>query len=102
MPHNLRYIFGELIVHLNLCQLIISSTHNAGNILDLILTNNDQLVHDIVIRHVLPSGLSSDHFIVTFKVLASVISYKNSGPTRKHSQLFQSKLGSNERLFQSI
>ena len=33
--------FCELIVHLNLCQLIISSTHNAGNILDLILTNND-------------------------------------------------------------
>ena len=63
--------FCELIVHLNLCQLITSSTHNAGNILDLILTNNDQLVYDIVIRHVLPSGLSSDHFIITFKVLVS-------------------------------
>ena len=63
--------FCELIVHLNLCQLITSSTHNAGNILDLILTNNDQLVHDIVIRYVHPSGLSSDHFIITFKVLVS-------------------------------
>ena len=31
--------FCELIVHLNLCKLIISSTHNAGNILDLILIN---------------------------------------------------------------
>ena len=63
--------FCELIVHLNLCQLITSSTHNAGNILDLILTNNDQLVHDIVIRYALPSGLFSDHFIITFKVLVS-------------------------------
>ena len=63
--------FCELIVHLNLCQLITSSTHNAGNILDLILTNNDQLVHDIVIHYALPSSLSSDHFIITFKVLVS-------------------------------
>ena len=60
--------FCELISDLNLCQLIASSTHKAGNILDLILTNNDQLVYDIITNPVLPTGLSSDHFVITFTI----------------------------------
>ena len=42
--------FCGLICDLNLCQLINSSTHKAGNILDLVLTNNDQLVCDIKVH----------------------------------------------------
>ena len=61
--------FCELVSDLNFCQLAASSTHKAGNILDLIITNNDQLVHDIVIHPVLPTGLSSDHFVITFRFL---------------------------------
>ena len=61
--------FCELVSDLNFCQLSASSTHKAGNILDLILTNNDQLVHDIVIHPVLPTGLLSDHFVITFRFL---------------------------------
>ena len=58
------------ICDLNLCQLVTSSTHKAGNILDLILTNNDQLVYDITVHPSLPTDLLSDHFVIIFTVLA--------------------------------
>ena len=60
--------FCGLISYLNLRQLIASSTHKAGNILNLVLTNNDQLVCDIVTHSTLPMGLKSDHYIITFTV----------------------------------
>ena len=65
--------FCDLISELNLRQLVVSPTHRAGNILDLILTNNDQIIHDIVVYNTLPSDLSSDHFIILFEVLLTRI-----------------------------
>ena len=61
----------NLILDRDLYQLITSPAHNAGNMLDLILINNDQKVQDVVIHQTLPSGLSSDHFIITFKIFIS-------------------------------
>ena len=63
--------FCDLIVDFNLSQLVPSPTHNAGNILDLILTNSENLIDDVVVHDRLPYGLSSDHFFVTFKILVS-------------------------------
>ena len=56
--------FCDLIFELNLSQLVLSATHKAGNILDLVLTNNDELIHDVTIHTVLPDDLSSDHFLI--------------------------------------
>ena len=63
---SLSSSFCDLTVNLNLRQF---STHIAGNTLDLILTNSDNLIDDVIILEPLPSGLSSDHFIVMFSVL---------------------------------
>ena len=41
--------FCDLTADLNLRQLVVSSTHKAGNILDLILTNSDNFIDDVVI-----------------------------------------------------
>ena len=60
--------FCDLTVDLNLRQLVVSSTHKAGNILDLILTNSDNFIDDVVILEPLPCDLSSDHYIVTFRI----------------------------------
>ena len=54
--------FCDLVVDLNLRQLVPSFTHKAGNILDLVLTNSDNLIDDVVILETFPRGLSSDHF----------------------------------------
>ena len=63
--------FCNLTLQLNMCQLVVSPTHRAGNILDLVITTNDELVQDIVIHHDFPPGLSSDHFIITLRVPVS-------------------------------
>ena len=60
--------FCDLMFDLNLCQSVLSATHKAGNILDLILTNNDDLIHDVSIHADLPNGLSSNHFIIKFHI----------------------------------
>ena len=46
--------FCDLLVDLNLHQLVPSSTHKAGNILDLVLTNSDNLIDDVVILETSP------------------------------------------------
>ena len=46
--------FCDLLVDLNLRQLVPSSTHKAGNILDLVLTNSDNLIDDVVILETSP------------------------------------------------
>ena len=36
--------------------------------MDLVLTNSDNLIDDVVILETFPRGLSSDHFIVIFSI----------------------------------
>ena len=51
----------------NLSQLVHSPTHLKGNILDLILTNSDELISNV---EVIPPhhSLSSDHYIISFQL----------------------------------
>lgn len=64
--------FCDLISELNLSQLVLSTTHKAGNILDLVLINNDEIIHDVTIHIGLPNGLSSDHFLIKFRILIAM------------------------------
>ncbi|XP_065895940.1 uncharacterized protein [Dysidea avara] len=56
--------FCDLLFQLNLFQLVDEPTHNQGNTLDLIITNNEDIVYNISI-HPYYQPISSDHFIVT-------------------------------------
>ena len=58
----------DFIFQHNLSQLIESPTHIQGNTLDLVLTNNLELVSDISIHPHLSHTLTSDHFIISFTV----------------------------------
>ena len=60
--------FCDLIFDLNLSQLVESSTHHKGNILDLLLTNSEDRIKDVSIlpQEFLP--FSSDHYMVTFSL----------------------------------
>ena len=57
--------YAEMAYDLNLLQLTSSPTHQAGNILDVILTNYDYC-QNIGKQSDLPRGLSSDHYIISF------------------------------------
>ena len=52
----------------NLSQLIHTPTHLKGNILDLVLTNSDELISNV---EVTPPchNMSSDHYIISFQLL---------------------------------
>ena len=58
----------EFIFQYNLSQVILSLTHNRGNILDLVIANNDKLISDTVIHSKDMIPIKSDHHPVTFKV----------------------------------
>ena len=57
--------------HLNHLQLVNTSTHQADNILDLILTNAPHRITNIAVST--DSTLNSDHFLVTADILISRI-----------------------------
>ena len=52
----------EFIFQYNLSQVILSLTHNRGNILDLVIANSNELISDIVIhsKDMIPDQSSSD------------------------------------------
>ena len=54
--------------HLNYLQLVNTPTHQAGNILDLILTNAPHRNSNIVVST--DSMLNSDHFLITADILS--------------------------------
>ena len=64
--------FCDLVFDYNLSQLIEEPTHIGGNILDLIITNSDELVHNVVVN---PHNtiIFSDHFIITFHICLSTL-----------------------------
>ena len=77
---SLANVFCELVFELNLLQLIECPTHIHGNILDLILTNTDDLIQNVV---VLPHNLcpvQSDHFLINFSMSISEHSLSNITP----------------------
>ena len=62
--------------HLNYLQLVNTLTYQAGNILDLILTNAPHRISNIIVSR--NSMLNSDHFLVT----ADILSHSNTNSTR--------------------
>ena len=79
--------FCDLIFELYLNQLVLSTTHKAGNILDLVLTNSDELIHDVTIHTVLPDGLLPD-FLIKFCI---VIAMDHHVPTPCISTFYYSR-----------
>ena len=60
----------EFIFQYNLSQVIIMSpTHNRGNILDLVIVSNDKMISNILIHSESTIPIKSDHFPVTFKLM---------------------------------
>lgn len=59
--------FCDFVFQNNLSQLVHSPTHLKGNILDLVLTNSDELISNV---EVIPPhhSLSSDHYIISFQL----------------------------------
>ena len=70
--------FCDLIFDLNLSQLVDSSTHRQGNILDLVLTNIEDSIHSLTVLNRNHQLISSDHYPITFVLSHSVISPHNS------------------------
>ena len=71
--------FCDFVFQNNLCQLIHTPTHLKGNILDLILTNNVELISNVEVtppRH----SLSSDHYIISFQLLVSKSVFSREKP----------------------
>ena len=56
----------------NFIQLIDEPTHIHGNVLDLVLTNNIDIIHDLSVHSKQPLPISSDHFIITFKIYSNI------------------------------
>ena len=52
----------------NLSQLISYSNHIHGNTLDLILTNNDNLIDSILVSPTDNLPIKSDHYAITFEL----------------------------------
>ena len=64
--------FCDIVFDLNFIQLIDEPTHIHGNILDLVLTNNIDIIHDLSVHSKQPLPISSDHFIITFKIHSNI------------------------------
>ena len=74
---NMSNFFCDLTFGLNLFQLVKKPTHCRGNILDLVFTNNDNLITVLPIAG--PDKLlSSDHHTISFKIKYNPKQYPNS------------------------
>ena len=60
--------FCDLLFQLNLSQLINEPTHNQGNILDLVITNNEDIVYNLFVHPQHYQPISLDHFVVSFSI----------------------------------
>ena len=61
----------DFVVDHNLTQLVKEPTHIHNNILDLLITNNDDLINDITVHPMGDFSVHSDHYIITFSLIIS-------------------------------
>ena len=73
---SLANVFCELVFELNLLQLIECPTHIHGNILDLILTNTDDLIQNVIVLPHNRCPVQSDHFLINFSMSISEHSHR--------------------------
>ena len=57
----------NLIFQYNYSQVVTSPTHEHGNLLDLVITNNDDIISDVQV-HSEGTFIKSDHYLVSFKL----------------------------------
>ena len=55
------------IFQYNYSQVVTSPTHEHGNLLDLVLTNNEDIISDVQV-HSKGTFIKSDHYLVSFKL----------------------------------
>ena len=60
--------FCDMVFSSNLVQLISSPTHNCGNVLDLVLTDNAENIIDLTVHPPEYQCTPSDHYLITFKI----------------------------------
>lgn len=70
--------FCDCIFDLNLSQLVIEPTHNLGNTLDLVLSNNPDCTIDLWVDPSTPS----DHFLITYSLQSQLQPDKHLGSRR--------------------
>ena len=61
-------LFCDIVFKFNLSQFVNLPTHIHGNILDLILSNDSDLVKNIIIHSTQYNHLVSDHYMITFSI----------------------------------
>ena len=64
----------NLIFQYNYSQVVTSPTHEHGNLLDLVITNNEDIIYDVQV-HSEGTFIKSDHYLVSFK-LKSILNHK--------------------------
>ena len=64
--------FCDLIFDTNLVQLVETSTHSAGHILDLVLTNQHSNIQNLTLDSKPPSHLLSDHLMIRFDIICDI------------------------------
>ena len=68
----------DMTFELNLVQLITYPTHIHGNILDLILTNDEDLITNVSVNSPECSQISSDHFPISFSINQNCLPLHNT------------------------
>ena len=63
--------FCDLLFQLNLSQLVTQPTHNHGNILDLVITSDEDIIQDLTVHPCHYQPIPSDLFIMSFSVTLS-------------------------------
>ena len=71
--------FCDLLFQLN---LINEPTHIQGNILDLIFTNNEDLIYDVTAHLYNYQPIPSDHCIISFSITCSYICHQATYPCK--------------------
>jgi len=74
--------FCDLLFQLNITQIIDKPTHNLGNILDLVITNNEDIIQNLNIHPQHYKPIPTDHFVITFTILLPVDHVTSSSPTQ--------------------
>ena len=66
----------NLIFQHNFTQVITSPTHEHGNLLDLIITNNEDIISDVQIHNEGTLNIKSDHYPVSFNLKSFLLHHK--------------------------
>ena len=71
----------DFVLDHNLTQLVKEPTHIHNNILDLLITNKDNLINNITVHPMGDFSIQSDHFVITFSFTISQCHLK----TKQHT-----------------